>query len=592
MSEQEGVNLEPELSRRMTSEPPSPQDPKPRPPRGFRDQKYVPGKSLPTYTGPYSVGTFELEYAAREPRTFSHITRNGTPLLRLETVLMTVYYPASHDVHSSLTKRAKQSRELWLGRPRLGLLAGYSGFVKLSPALTWPFFVPILFTKLPAYRNAKLAHHWAPAINTKEGGVDVKTKAGEKPSPDADARPTFPLIIFSHGLGGTRTMYSSICGEFASYGFVVCAVEHRDGSGPRTYINNATPSSTATVEAEERKHGYHSVNYLFPKDNPWDTSPTNDKGVDSELRGAQIDLRMAEIEEALECIRLINNGRGVDVAKGNLRRKGAKGASSHGLDGIEWQDWTNRVRMTHITACGHSFGASTVVEMLRHDDRFTKISQGIIYDIWGAGTRPPEPDSPGHRIRVPLLVINSEAFTYWRSNFDLVNSLVKEAHSDPDPAPAWMTTIRGTIHISQSDFTLLYPRICSLLLKAYADPRRAIDLNINASLEFLRLVSPAELAQVSRSSHNENLLDKAVSTLDDIPSLAFTRPKDGFVGARNHIPHETRYRLNPKVYKKKFLARAQQMGDKDPMAESWLFAKPSQVLLSGWLEKQHARVQV
>jgi platelet-activating factor acetylhydrolase len=32
---------------------------------------------------------------------------------------------------------------------------------------------------------------------------------------------------------------------------------------------------------------------------------------------------------------------------------------------------------------GHSFGAATVVEVLRHTDRFTNVQAGIIYDIWG-----------------------------------------------------------------------------------------------------------------------------------------------------------------------------------------------------------------
>lgn len=42
----------------------------------------------------------------------------------------------------------------------------------------------------------------------------------------------YPLVIFSHGLAGTRTAYSQYCSAIASEGYVVLAVEHHDGSGP------------------------------------------------------------------------------------------------------------------------------------------------------------------------------------------------------------------------------------------------------------------------------------------------------------------------------------------------------------------------
>jgi platelet-activating factor acetylhydrolase len=71
----------------------------------------------------------------------------------------------------------------------------------------------------------------------KKKGYRIKNQQGSPPEGMGD-EPIFPLLMFSHGLGGSKTAYSSLCSEFASYGFVVCAVEHRDGSGARTYVNH------------------------------------------------------------------------------------------------------------------------------------------------------------------------------------------------------------------------------------------------------------------------------------------------------------------------------------------------------------------
>lgn len=94
-----------------------------------------------------------------------------------------------------------------------------------------------MLTKLRAYRNSPVATHWPPEGNSKKFGYKVKNQQGRPPKGMSE-EPTFPLLIFSHGLGGSRTAYSSLCTEFASYGFVVCAVEHRDGSGPRSFVNH------------------------------------------------------------------------------------------------------------------------------------------------------------------------------------------------------------------------------------------------------------------------------------------------------------------------------------------------------------------
>lgn len=525
----------------------------------------------------------EIEVPVREPRSFSPIKRDGRHALRLETVLMTVYYPTTHGDYNLKNHDSKLSRELWLGRPRVDVARGYGRFAGIG-AFGIPIFVPTMFTKLPAYRNAPIADHWAPSVDTKAQGVKVKFMAGDKPEGGPD-KPCFPLIMFSHGLGGTRTMYSTVCGEFASYGFVVCAVEHRDGSGPRTYVNHPPSGIGSIAEREargyvdhspkERHRGYDVIDYIFPKDNPLDTSPHGK--VDSGLRKAQIDLRLAELEEAYHLMTEIHAGGGQGIADRNLRRKGYKSASSRGLDGIDWSRWKDRFHLHNVTACGHSFGAATVVEMLRHDDRFNYLSQGIIYDIWGAGTLPPDDDQPEHRIRVPIIAINSEAFTYWPSNYKMVSSLVDETHEEPSPAPAWLLTLRGTVHISQSDFSLLYPNVSSIFLKMMANPERALDLNINASLEFLSHVLPPKLAQNNRAYKNESLLENTTSPLSRIPSAQMNKPKEKYTAMRLSIRHEWLYRISPKLVRRLKRRQAHQDGrDPETFDEIWLHCKPTQ----------------
>jgi platelet-activating factor acetylhydrolase len=577
----------PVLGSEHTTKVPNAKKPKSRPPRGLRDEKWVPGRSLPTYTGPYSIGTMEIEVPAEEPRVISHhITRKKKHVLQLETVLMNIYYPASLDSHD-LKDSERLSRQLWFGRPRLDIARGYAKFAGLPFGIVAPVFLPSVFTKLPAYRNADIARHWAGEAINKTQEADAKTTQGEKSSDEAGL-PCFPVIMFSHGLGGTRTMYSSLCGEFASYGFIVCAVEHRDGSAPRSFVLHPESGYGSRKEREERGgvdhwyeengHNYDVVDYMFPQDNPLDSGPNNPKGVDTELRQAQIDLRAAELEEAFKVLHILADGDGQQIATRNLRRKGFIGSSSLGLEGVNWAAWKGRIKLDRVTACGHSFGAATVVDMLRNRKRFPYFTQGIIYDIWGAGTRPPSDDQPEHRIQVPLLAVNSEAFTYWPVNFEKVDSLVKEAQAGPVRAPAWLMTVRGTIHISQSDFVLLYPNLCSLFLKAVASPRRALDINVNASLEFFKQIMPAgEIGNFE----DENLLESELSPLEQIPSSQLHRPSDKWVAARLKIRHEWFYRLSPKLFRKVKRAKAQREGRVgDTGNEIWLHSRPDEELLA------------
>lgn len=156
--------------------------------------------------------------------------------------------------------------------------------------------------------------------------------------------------------------------EFASYGFVVVAIQHRDGSGPEllsTCPEKRTGPKNEKVEdsLEDSEKGYFRMDYVFPQRNPRDTSPGNESGINSELRGAQIQLRLAEIEEAYHSISVTHDGKGKSIAAANLRTKspGRKGGSSRGLDGIDWASWKDRFHLHQVTMLGHSFGGATVI---------------------------------------------------------------------------------------------------------------------------------------------------------------------------------------------------------------------------------------
>lgn len=169
---------------------------------------------------------------------------------------------------------------------------------------------------------------------------------------------------------------------------------------------------------------------------------------------------------------------------------------------------------------------------------------------------------------------------YWQQNFDSVMSLMKEARENG--APAYLLTVRGSVHISQSDFSLLYRGITNLLMKATVHPQRAIDLNVSASLEFLRLVAPdagAGKSLINRSMTDEGLLDTEL--LEEVPSEH--RPTDQWIAARLKVPHEFRTRLTAGV------RRHFQKNDKGQTVystgdEVWMHFKPTKQELEDWIK--------
>ncbi|RKU48399.1 hypothetical protein DL546_009453 [Coniochaeta pulveracea] len=550
--------------------------------------------SLPHYPGPYNVGYMELEIPAREPRAFSHIRRNHEPAVHMDTVLFSVFYPCELNTE---TAEGDKMPDTFLNVPN----APVTAYIASTS----------MFTKLPAFRNARLAGRWAAEHDTRDNPRQKQTDPQSHGDKD---RPNFPLIIFSHGLGGSRNVCSSICGGLASYGVVVVSMEHRDGSGARTFVNpppgregqrdqsgKEIDTDRNHTEAEEKKEQkrqlrkgksgsskkldrpYYMVDYLWPDNNPWDTSPNNPQGPDTELRGAQIEMRLAEIEEAYHVLTMINEGKGEKVRESNLRKKGYVGSSSKGLDGINWNDWQGRLHTENVTVAGHSFGGATTVQALRHAERFPWIGQGILLDPWGLALPSMKEE---YRVRKPVVSIGSEAFMHWQENFDRVKDICREGLDNG--ARSWMMTIRGSTHLSQTDFAVLYPKWMSLLAKTMVNPRRALFLNVVTILEFLaKTLPPCQISRFQTAWPNEHVLETPTS--DDKISFDF-RPDDKWIAARLKLQNEFSLRFKYLIRRERRWRSRRQARKQVPRAkeaplagllewdsEIWMHIRPSEV---------------
>ena len=425
------------------------------------------------------------------------------------------------------------------------------------------FLLTTWSTKLRAFEGAKLAKHWPP--NDDNGRDDARLhKAGRgDPPPGEDDEPTFPLIIFSHGMGGSRLCYSAICGEFASHGFVVCAVEHRDGSGATTVVNHPDKEDSQPTPHMLDHGDFHVAEFMFPLKDSHDTSPGHE--IDSELRAAQIQMRLAELQEAYKILLHIQAGRGSELAKRSIRNVGKLRAKTMSADAFDWNQFKCRYHIHDVTLVGHSFGGATVVEALRRrDSSFSYVSQGIVYDLWGMPFRGVDHamQHKEHNLQVPLLCIGSEAFMYWPDNFEVTRSICEEAIRSG--ARCWFLTVRGTVHISTSDWSILYPYLATTLLKTSMGATRAIDVNIDASLEFLSKVLPMNEKPFHRFLPEHRLLE--LSCVQDLPNEHM--PEEKWTAVRLHTSHEVRKRVF--IGRKKLWQKLKMAGQE----EVWLHLKP------------------
>ncbi|KAH6885264.1 platelet-activating factor acetylhydrolase, isoform II-domain-containing protein [Thelonectria olida] len=416
--------------------------------------------ALPPYSGPHDVGAIDIEFPLEKPIKISDTILRDTrePAFKVETVLFTIYYPATK------TSRSKMSRHPWIPRPISLTAEGYARIAGVDNFIVRPIFTFALWLVV--------------------GGVSIPAKV-DVPilGRDHDHVGKFPVMVFSHGMASSRTDYTHYLGELASRGYVVAAIEHRDGSCPGTMIK---------IKDKKDKR----VLLMRESDLESDPPMTTEK-----LKKEQLAFRDAEIYETIRVLWLINNGEGFDdVFLLNSRNEG------HALTA-----WTERMDFQQLTISGHSYGATGALQALKTANKTVSNPAigGIILDP-GKSSGQLNTDVP-----VPVLVVHSQEWSryhsifFGRPHFDTVRDLVRGVLTKV--GSAWFLTSLGTAHPSVTDAPLLQPLLLRLVTGTTMPALEALGEYVKVSIDFLKFLDLGKAQGVLHEAVTHNNYHKWVT---------------------------------------------------------------------------------
>ncbi|CAG9763343.1 unnamed protein product [Ceutorhynchus assimilis] len=270
------------------------------------------------------------------------------------------------------------------------------------------------------------------------GNIKIPAIYGAKPKTDEPLK----CIILSHGLGGTRFLYTNICCELASRGFLIAALEHRDQSACHTFYY----STKADAEADKKT----SIDFRHIKFGRNHYTKRNE----------QIKLKFDECSKTLDFLLELQQG----IVPSNIM----DATANHTNIQFNLNQLKGNLDVSNVCIMGHSFGGATALYAL---SKRKELKLGILLDPWMFPIKNEALD-----IEQPLLFINTQTF-HIAPNVDAMAKFV--AHENAE-----MYTIRHTTHENQTDSVLLMGYWLNWFMKKL-NPLLALKINNSLILKFL-----------------------------------------------------------------------------------------------------------
>ncbi|KAF1811276.1 hypothetical protein P152DRAFT_438385 [Eremomyces bilateralis CBS 781.70] len=450
--------------------------------------KVAPIGSFPSHSGPYAVGSCDVEIPIADLHSPSPKPEDAD----IHTVVFRIFYPCEP---ASSTKSVR-----WIPDPQRAYMRAYARYLGINFAVSdhLAFLSHVLYyIAIPVRRNAML--------------LPPQTSSGK-----------WPVMIFSHGLAGCRNTYSWILGAVASYGVVVIAPDHRDRSAAITYIR-------ATDEHPPKVLTYNRIPHT---------------AIDIVYRGRDRQMRIRLWELGLIHSALLKINAGVSVRNLDPNSTRFRKTDTNEVLSI----FVHRLSVDEpgsIIWAGHSFGSASVVQLVKStywripaDDpdgnstslhppytplftpsatssiarQITPSSPLVLLDMWAMPldspytfrlSQMPLPcyATPSSSAGSTTLALLSAAFAEWPANLDRLKRALC-------PTPATETSLRNphaftptpidvagprlfypanSAHLYQSDFAILFPRATRRMFNGGGgEPTRLLRLNQRAIVEFLR----------------------------------------------------------------------------------------------------------